>query len=137
MTSRTFVDTNIFVYAFDADEPAKRDVALGVIRDTPDLVISTQVLGEFFVAVTRKLARPLPEAVAAAAVEEMTTLPVVPTDLTLVRSALATARLHQLSYWDALVVEAAATAGCDRLLTEDLADGAELRGVRIENPFAT
>ncbi|TVR21808.1 MAG: PIN domain-containing protein [Ilumatobacter sp.] len=136
MTSRTFVDTNVFVYAFDADEPAKRAIALGVVRDTPDLVISTQVLGEFFVAVTRKLARPIPVGDAVAAMEELTTLPVVPTDLTLVRSALATARMHQLSYWDALVVEAAATAGCDRLLTEDLADGAELRGVRIENPFA-
>ncbi|CAN5505529.1 PIN domain-containing protein [soil metagenome] len=136
MTSRTFVDTNVFVHAFDADEPTKRDVALSVIRDTPGLVISTQVLGEFYVAVTRKLARPLAAAEAAAAVEEMTMLSVVPTDLTLVRSALATAQMHQLSYWDALVVEAAATASCDRLLTEDLAAGAELRGVRIENPFA-
>jgi predicted nucleic acid-binding protein len=137
VTSRTFVDTNVFVYAFDTDEPTKREVALSVVRETPALVTSTQVLGEFYVVVTRKLARPLPPTEAAAAMEQLAALPVVATDLTLVRSAVATAELHQLAYWDALVVEAAATAGCDRILTEDLAHGSVLRGVTIENPFAS
>lgn len=136
MTGRTFVDTNVLAYAFDTAEPAKRSIALELLGSGLPLVVSTQVLGEFFVAVTRKLATPLPVARAKEAIDELTRNPVVATDVTLVVAAVETARAHQLSYWDALIIDAAATAGCDRILTEDLADGATLRGVRIENPFA-
>lgn len=134
MTVRTFVDTNVLVYAFDVDEPSKRAVALDLLASDLQLVVSTQVLGEFFVAVTKKLAMPVTRA--HGAVQELAQLPVVPTDVTLVLAAATTARAHQLSYWDALIVEAAATSGCDRILTEDLATGATLRGVRIDDPFA-
>lgn len=136
-TARSFVDTNVLVYAFDDGEPAKRDRARELLAapDAP-LTISAQVIGEFYVVVTRKLATPLDDADAAVAVAELLRLPVVPLDGELARAAIATSRSARLSYWDALIVEAAAAAGCDRLLTEDLAHGATIRSVRIENPFA-
>jgi predicted nucleic acid-binding protein len=136
MSARSFVDTNVLVYAFDDGTPAKRDRARSLLT-TPGatLVISAQVVGEFYVVVTRKLTTPLGEGHACAAVAELLRLPVMPIDGELARAAASTSRATQLSYWDALIVEAAAAAGCDRLLTEDLADGATIRSVRVENPF--
>lgn len=136
--ARSFVDTNVLVYASDADEPEKRHVARKALADAPagTLVISTQVLVEYYVTVTRKLARALTVDDAAARVDELARLPVVISDTTLVQAAIATSRSATISLWDALIVEAARVGGCDRLLTEDLSAGSTIRGVRIENPFA-
>jgi predicted nucleic acid-binding protein len=136
MSARTFLDTNVLVYAFDDAEPQKRDRARALLAAPPaPLVISTQVIGEFYVVVTRKLARPLPDRDAAAAVEQLMRFPVMPVDAQLTVAAVRTSQAAQLSYWDALIIESAKASGCDRLLTEDLTDGSTLRSVRIENPF--
>lgn len=137
MSGRTFVDTNVFVYAVDDDEPAKQSTARSVLAAAQpgEHVLSAQVLGEFFVTVTRKLARPLAPARAAEAVQWLTLLPAVSIDAALVTRAVHIRNEAQLSYWDALVVAAAARAGCRRLLSEDLNDGQEIAGVRVENPF--
>lgn len=137
MTGRTFVDTNVWVYALDAAEPAKRERAREVLEPGPetDMVISSQVLGEFYVVVTRRLARPVSAGEAEQLVDRMSQLPVVPVDAALVRAAIALSRSQSLSCWDALIVAAAQTAGCGRILTEDLAHGAMYGNVRVENPF--
>lgn len=137
MSARTFLDTNVLVYLFDANEPVKRRRARDLFSTgrARDFVVSTQVLGEFYVCVTRKLANPVSAYDAAQAVASLCELAVVATDTALVLSAIRTCQAHQLSYWDALIVDAAASAGCSRLLTEDLHDGAQLRGVTVENPF--
>lgn len=138
MSVRAFVDTNVVVYAFDDDEPEKQATARAILDSTgpTTLVLSAQVLAEFYVTVTRKLARPVPPDQARAAVEALRELPVVSTDSQLVQAAVVTAQRHQLSLWDAMIVEAAAAADCDVVLTEDLTDGAVLRDITIENPFA-
>ena len=138
MTARSFVDTNVWVYAVDTDEPAKQVLARAVLdpSDGSSLVVSAQVLGEFYVTVTRKFGRRVTEDAAASMVERMRQLPVVAIDADLVAAAISGTRAWQLSYWDALIVAAAAAAGCSRVLTEDLADGATYGGVRVENPFA-
>lgn len=134
--TRRFLDTNVLVYLYDGADPAKREKARAIIGDESNsLVISSQVLGEFFVVVTRKLATPLSTADATAAVRAFADLTVVPVDAELVLTAAATTERHQTSYWDALILEAAAAGGCDELLTEDLATGATLRGIQIVNPF--
>lgn len=134
--TRAFVDTNVLVYAHDVDEPAKRKRAIELLTTPPaPLVISAQVLGEFYVTVTRKLARPLSPEAASDAVEALRIVPAVPLDAELARAAIRTSRVAQISYWDALIVESAAAAGCDVLLTEDLAAGTTIGPVRIENPF--
>lgn len=136
MTVPVFVDTNVLVYAHDEDEPVKRELALRLlVEHAGEVVVSAQVLAEFYVVVTRKLAHPLDPATAAVQMGELATGRVVPVDKDLVRGAAELSRRQQLSLWDAMVVRAAAHAGCTRLLTEDLADDAVLDGVRIENPF--
>ncbi len=131
-----FADTNLLVYAVDSDEPAKRGQAAATMRnEVHSIVISTQVLAEFYVVVTRKLKSPLSESEAEQAVDALRHLPVVATDRELVAAGIARSRGSQLSLWDALIVEAALTAGCDRLLTEDLADGVRFGSLRVENPF--
>jgi predicted nucleic acid-binding protein len=139
MTARSFVDTNVWVYAVDDDEPAKQARARSVLAPEAgiDPVISAQVLGEFYVTVTRKLPRSFSPAEAGLLVKQMSDLPVVALDAGLVAAAVAGAQSWGLSYGDALIVAAAETAGCDRVLSEDLADGATYGSVRVENPFAS
>ena len=133
---RAFVDTNILVYAHDADEPAKREIALAWLLDNAgEFVVSAQVLAEFYVTVTRKLSRPLATAVAAEQLKELANGAVVPVDSELVRSAARLSREHQVSLWDAMIVRAASRGGCDVVVSEDLAHGAILDGVQVLNPF--
>jgi len=138
MSGRAFGDTNLFVYANDAGEPAKRARAREVIAACRpgDLVVSAQVLGEFYTVVTRRLAVPLPAPEAARAVFALSRLPTVAVDGELVREGIRLSQEAQLSYWDGLILAAARLAGCTRILTEDLHHGAVLGGVQIENPFA-
>jgi len=137
MSGRVFVDTNVLVYLFDDDAPAKQQRARELVAaEAPRLVLSTQVLAEFYVTVTRKLAKPLPEADAAAAVGELCAFDVVELDSQLVRRGVARARREDLSLWDALIVEAALARGCEQLLTEDVQDGRVFDGrLAVMNPF--
>ena len=137
MTGSAFLDTNVVVYAFDDDEPGKQEQARALLITPPTdvLVLSTQVLAEFYVTVTRKLARPLDPAIAREAVAALSELPVVSTDADLVLAGIDVSDRYQLSLWDGLIVQAAIAAGCETILTEDLTDGSVLAGVRIQNPF--
>lgn len=138
MTStRSFVDTNVFVYAADvvSTDVAKRDVASGLLAEEGGLVVSTQVLQEFYIVVTRKLRPAMSAEEAAESVQRMTRLEVVLLDVPLVRQAIDTSRAATISLWDALVVEAARYAKCERILTEDLSHGQTIRGIVVHNPF--
>jgi predicted nucleic acid-binding protein len=139
MTSRAFIDSNVLVYSVDESpaEKPKHERAVEVLSARPEnLVVSTQVLQEFYVVTTRKLKHPLSEERAARAVRGIAKLDVVAVDVPLVLAAVDTSRTVQLSLWDALIIEAASRAGCERVLSEDLTAGQVIRGVRIENPFA-
>ncbi len=135
--NRVFLDTNVLVYVFDHDEPHKAKFAKALLECAkPDeLALSAQVLGEFYVTVTRKLRRPLDADSAGQAVDWLSLLKVVSIDSALVKAAGTISRSSQISYWDGLIVASAASCGCARLLTEDLNDGQTIAGVRIENPF--
>jgi len=136
MSDRAFVDTNVLVYLFDRDAPDKRGRARTLLAELGGrAVVSTQVLQEFFVSVTRKLARPLPEDEAEAAVRDLARLDVVELDVALVLQAVTRARRQRLSLWDSLIVEAALARGCEVLFSEDLQHGQKLGSLRIENPF--
>jgi predicted nucleic acid-binding protein len=138
MTEPIFVDTNIWVYAVDTADPTKRQRALNAVAPVPgrDIVVSTQVLTEFYAVVTRKLAVPVPPAEAEAMVRQLLALAVVGIDASLVASAVAGSREWQISIWDALIVRAAEVAGCRRVLSEDLADGRTYGSITVENPLA-
>ena len=131
-----FVDTNVLVYLFDADAPDKQARARELLREEADrVVVSVQVLGEFYVTVTRKLATPLPPDTAARAVDAICRFRVEAIHPELVRSAVYRSRSSRLSYWDSLIVETALNAGAEVLFTEDLQDGQEIGGLRVVNPF--
>lgn len=134
--SKVFVDTNVLAYRLDAREPEKRRTARARMDEVHTFIVSTQVLLELYSVLTRKFEPALTRAQARAVLDEVMALPVVPADADLVLRATRAAQGLKISIWDAMIVEAAAEAGCDELWTEDLAAGVELRGVRVVNPFA-
>lgn len=136
MNARFFLDTNIFVYANDASSPMKQKTARSLIQeafDTRHGCLSTQILQEFFVVGTRKAG--LNARNAREQVTRLGALHTVLIDTTLLLSAIDLHILHQLSFWDALVVKAASQASCAVLYSEDLNHGQLIDGVRVENPF--
>jgi predicted nucleic acid-binding protein len=130
----SFVDTNVLVCLFDAEAPAKQAAAHRLLAEGR-LVLSTQVLSEFYVTVTRKLARPLDPALASRAVADLCAFPVRDLTSSLVLAAVRRSQESRLSYWDALIVESALDAGAGLLLTEDLQDGQTFGELRVQNPF--
>lgn len=138
MTVRIFLDTNILVYAFDMDEVEKRKRVLSLLQNPkPDwrFVISTQVLQEFFAVVTRKFSPPMPVTQARQAVERLKSLPTIRVDTTLILAAIDAHAAHQVSFWDALILEAAARDSCDEVWSEDLHAGFQLRQLKVVNPL--
>jgi predicted nucleic acid-binding protein len=135
----TFVDANVLAYAHDRSETHKQSVAQAQLealwRDRTG-ALSTQVLQEFYVVATRKLERPMHRATARRIVGLYAEWPVVQVDAPLILAASELEERHTLSFWDALVVEAARRAGAVRLLTEDLQDSRRIAGVQVANPFA-
>ena len=137
MTDKTFVDTNILVYAHDTDDRSKHVAAGDALRclwDDGTGVLSPQVLQEFYVSVTRIIATPLPKQ---AARHVVSTYAIWCIDVTSV-DVVAAFRIEdeaKIGFWDALIVASAAKAGATRLLSEDLNSGQIIAGVRIENPF--
>ena len=133
---RCFVDTNVLIYLFDTDSPSKQARAQALLDEQKDrIVLSTQVLGEFYVNVARKLEQPLPQDAAARAVEDFSRFDVQSVTAALVLAAVRRSRSSLLSYWDSLIVETARNAGAEILFTEDLQHGQEIDSLRIVNPF--
>jgi predicted nucleic acid-binding protein len=135
----SFVDTNILIYAEDRDAKGKHQVARDLVVelwDNRDGVLSVQVLQEFFVNVTRKLAKPLSPSKAREIVEEYLTWRVLENTGHMLLDAIELQRKAQLSFWDALIVQAALDGGCERLYSEDLNAGQRFGSLVIVNPFA-
>lgn len=133
-----FLDTNVLVYAFAADDPEKHRVAAELVRrgfQEGCYVISTQVLLEFFVTSTRKGRRPLSEEAGLRVVDALLSWPLVESTGDLVSAALRLSRDREISPWDAAILQAARMAGCPRVLSEDLSHGHRYSGVLVENPF--
>jgi predicted nucleic acid-binding protein len=134
-----FVDTNVLVYAFDKSSSPKKRIAqrlMNRLMTEDTLRVSTQVLQELFVTLTRKVSQRCSSEEAQAVLEDLTAWPLMVVDYAAICAAVELADRARLSFWDALVVVAAARAGAAVLYTEDLNDGQEILGVRISNPFA-
>lgn len=135
----TFVDTNVLAYAHDASERVRQPIAEALLDElwrTRSGILSTQVLSEFYVVATRKFDPPLPRRQARVVVDAYAAWPVVQVDAPLILAGSALEERHQLSFWDALIVEAARRGGARRLVTEDLPAGQRIAGLVIDNPFA-
>jgi predicted nucleic acid-binding protein len=137
-TSPVFVDTNVLVYAHDASETTRQPVAKSLLAQlwrTRSGALSTQVLQEFYVVATRKYDPPMPRRQARELVDAYSQWRLVQVDVALILTASQLEERHTLSFWDALIVEAARRAGARRLVTEDIQSGRRLAGLIIDNPF--
>lgn len=135
---RVFFDTNVLVYLFDADDEVKKELASARFEAEASagrVLLSTQVLQEFYVSVTRKLSVPLAPETAESVVHDLTLLPIVAIDTERIMGAIQRSRMLGLSFRDALIVEAALAGGAGCLLSEDMQHGQVIEGLRIENPF--
>lgn len=134
----TFVDTNVLVYAHDRSETRRQPLAQALLDGlwaSRTGRLSTQILQEFYVVATRKFDPPMSRRAAREIVALYAAWPLVQVDLPLILTASQLEERHKVSFWDALVVEAARRAGATRIVTEDLQGGRQIGGVRIENPF--
>ena len=139
-SDRTFVDTNVLIYAHDVDAGRKHDVAKAVLRDLwaeRAGVLSTQVLQEFYVNATRKLKKPLARQEARTVVETYAAWcvdSITPGD---VSAAFQIEDRARIGFWDALILAVAIRSGARRVLSEDLNAGQKIAGLTIHNPFAS
>jgi predicted nucleic acid-binding protein len=132
-----FVDTNVLLYAISVapEERDKREIANRLLADRT-LALSTQVLQEFYVQATRASSTTrLTHDQAERLVVSFTRFQVAEVTVAVVQAALATRERFGISYWDAAILEASRSIGCDVVLSEDLAHGQDYGGVRVENPF--
>ena len=133
---RFTLDTNILIYSIDSQAGARQRMARQIIDLAlgRDCWLTLQAVSEFYAAATRKGRMAVAEA-AAQASDWLDLFPCLASSPTAVRTALAATASARASYWDALLVATAAEGGCTAILTEDLADGGLLGGVRVLNPF--
>jgi predicted nucleic acid-binding protein len=137
MNAKTFVDTNVLVYAHDQREEYKQDVAKRILHELSRHktgALSMQVLQEFYSTVTRKLATPLPRDEARGVVEDFAYWCVATTPEEIKR-AFQIEDEARISFWDALIFAAAIKSGAKRILSEDLNDGQVIAGIQVVNPF--
>jgi predicted nucleic acid-binding protein len=138
MSGKTFIDTNVLIYAHDKDADAKNEIAKALLRDLWSErtgVLSMQVLQEFYVNVTRKIASPLSKDLARSVVitYSIWCTETTPTEIS---AAFRIEDESRLGFWDALIVSAAVKCGAARILSEDLNAGQRIAGILVENPFA-
>jgi predicted nucleic acid-binding protein len=133
-----FVDTNVLLYAISRDpqEQAKAERANDIL-EARDLALSVQVLQEFYVQATRESrSDPISHEQATKLVESFLRFRTQEITSPVMLAALVTRKRFGISYWDAAILEAARTVGCDVVLSEDLSHGEDYAGIRVENPFA-
>ncbi|MDI6631236.1 MAG: PIN domain-containing protein [Thermoanaerobacteraceae bacterium] len=135
---REFVDTNVLIYAHDlsAEEKQRRAAALvAELWETGRGCLSLQVLQEFYVAVTQKVAKPLPPAEAARLVADLSAWRVHVPEVSDLLAAIEIQQRNRISFWDAMVIRSAQALDCAVIWSEDLNPGQAYDGVRVVNPF--
>jgi predicted nucleic acid-binding protein len=138
MNAKTFVDSNVLIYAHDADQGMKRTVAQTVLAElfaNRTGALSPQVLQEFYVNITKKVAIPLSKKIAREIVDDFSVWCIETTSVE-VTTAFRIEDEAKISFWDALICASALKAGADRVLSEDMSHGQKIAGLSIQNPFA-
>ena len=139
MNAKIFIDTNILVYAFDSSEKEKQEIAQNLLANegsTGEIALSTQVLQEFFVTVTRKLKEPLSIDNASKTIQLFSAYPLIQINPRLILRAIERHQYESFSFWDALIVEAALQSDSQILFSEDMQDGQQIGKLKILNPFS-
>ena len=136
--AKVFLDSNVLVYAHDVSAGAKNETAREIIGDLwsrKNGALSTQVVQEFFVTVTRKLPQPMDTVIAQRVVSDLLKWHMVVNDGQAILDAIELMKRHKFSFRDCLIVQAALPSGAELLLSEDLSSSQKIGGMTIENPF--
>jgi len=136
MKERSFIDSNILIYTDDAAFPEKQEIALSLLEEawnSGNIILSTQVLQEYFSAVTRKLG--VSAETAQRKIELLGCLDIVSIKHEDILRAIELHRLYQFSFWDSLIIRMAQKTSCFVLYSEDMQHGQKVGDVRIVNPF--
>ena len=136
--TKIFLDTNVIIYAYDVSAGVKREKAQKILRDLWESgqgLLSTQVLQEFFVTVTRKIPQSLELRTAKQIVNDLLSWDIVINDGDSILEAIELHLNHKYSFWDSLIIQAAIKGGASLLLSEDLSGGPNIKGITIKNPF--
>jgi predicted nucleic acid-binding protein len=137
MSGKTFVDSNVLIYAYDSEAGTKHRIANSLLRELWEHrlgVLSLQVLQEFYVNATRKIGKPIPKSKAQVFVENYLSW-CSDTTAQEISTAFRIEAESRINFWDALIVASAIKRGASRILSEDLHSGQRIAGVLIENPF--
>ncbi len=138
MKDKYFIDSNIIVYAHDHSEKKKYNISKKLILNgimNENIVISTQVLSEFFVTVTKKIKKKLPVKTARKEIDLLKSLQIIEIDIDLILLAIDILLKYKLSYWDSLIISAAKRSGATVIYTEDMNAGQKIESIKIINPF--
>lgn len=138
MSGKSFVDTNILVYAHDSTQREKHERAQALVEtlwESGEGILSTQVLQELCINLRRKSARPLSVEETRKLIEDYSTWDIVVNTAESVLQALDFESRYQISFWDALIVQAATSCEATIIYSEDLADGQTYGAVRVVNPL--
>lgn len=133
-----FVDSNILVYAYDKTQNKKNKTAAKLLEnlwETGNGCLSVQVLQEFYYNITRKSALPLPPDEAAQVIADFSDWIIHRPGIRDVLAAITIQQRYQISFWDAMIIHSAQETNCETLWTEDLSDGQDYGGARVDNPF--
>ena len=137
MSDKTFVDSNVLIYAHDVDAQGKHETAKRALRELwaeRSGVLSPQVLQEFYVNATRKISRPLSKQ-SGRLIANSYMVWCIDTTATEISIAFRIEDEARIGFWDALIVASALKSGASRILSEDLNAGQKIAGIRVENPF--
>lgn len=138
MKGKVFLDTNILIYAHDIDAGLKHDVSIAILEkiwEEKNGVISTQVIQEFYVNVTRKIPNPITPVQARGIILNYFSWHVEAIEPHTILSASEIEEKYVLSFWDSLIIATACQSEAGKIITEDLNHGQNIEGVLIENPF--
>ena len=138
MKGKAFVDTNILVYAHDRDAGRRHEIARKVVSELWESrlgLLSTQVLQEFYLTLTRKIPLPLDRPTTRRILRNYFSWEVVINDPSVILQASEIEETYQISFWDALIISAAFSKNAATILTEDLNHGQVIEGIEINNPF--
>ncbi len=133
-----FVDTNIFVYAHDRTASHKHEQALEIVTrlwESRNGCLSVQVMQEFYVAITQKVARPVDQLTASRLVSDLSLWQVHRPNPQDVIEAIGLHHKHRISFWDAMILQSAIQLNCREIISEDLTSGRIYSGVSVVNPF--
>jgi len=135
---KVFLDTNLLLYGYDAGSPVKHAVAVRILEGlwkSGTGILSTQVLQEFFVNVTKKIPKPLSVTVGRGIVEDFLKWKIVAIEGRTILRAIDLHETHKYAFWDSLVIQSAIEGGAKWLLSEDFKDGQRIGDLTIRNPF--